>query len=58
LEIETDEAYTVEVSGLYEDAVDIYLPAITAAVGAIIASQKIFEAKAEKRMNRLRKAVK
>ena len=58
LEIEVHESYIVEGSGIYEDAIDVYLPAITAAVGSIMASSKLFEAKADERAKRLMKAVK
>ena len=58
LEVEVHEAYIVEVHGIYEDAIGAFIPAIVAAVGGFVGATKLFEAKAEKRVNRLRKAIK
>ena len=58
IEAEVHEAYLVETYGLYEDAIDTLIPAIVAAVGGFVGASKIFEAKAEKRVKRLRKAIK
>ncbi len=57
LEAEMNEAYMVEVCGMYEDAFNVFLPAIVSAVAGLIGAQKLFEAKADKRALRLQKAV-